>query len=179
MAERNILDKRLMVPSSSYFDEEIDHIQLLQALIKNQELQYTEDLADYIEVPNRGRCRVFIARYSYDPFKQSPNENPESELHLAAGDFILVFGDVDDDGYYFAELLDGRRGLVPSNFVEKLTGEDLLEFQTSLLYDGRDGDESTCSYPPEFYDAILDDVMAHSNFQHLIAPGKMLNIMDN
>ncbi|XP_015793063.1 RIMS-binding protein 2-like isoform X3 [Tetranychus urticae] len=170
ISDRNMLDKRLMLSANAYFDEEIDHIQLLQALIKNQELQYAEDLADYIELPNRGRCRVFIARYSYDPYKQSPNENPESELHLAAGDFILVFGDVDDDGFYFGELLDGRRGLVPSNFVEKLTGEDLFEFQTSILYEGRDGDESTCSYPPEFYDAILDDVMAHSNFQHLIAP---------
>lgn len=27
-----------------------------------------------------------------------------------------------------AELLDGRRGLVPGNFVQRLVGEDLLEF---------------------------------------------------
>lgn len=27
-----------------------------------------------------------------------------------------------------AELLDGRRGLVPSNFVTRLIGDDLLEF---------------------------------------------------
>ena len=26
------------------------------------------------------------------------------------------------------ELLDGRKGLVPTNFIEKLSGEDLLEF---------------------------------------------------
>jgi hypothetical protein len=30
--------------------------------------------------------------------------------------------------------MDGRRGLVPSNYIEKLTGEDLLEFyQTYVL----------------------------------------------
>ena len=32
------------------------------------------------------------------------------------------------DGYVEGELLDGRKGLVPSNFIEKLRGEDLLEF---------------------------------------------------
>lgn len=163
-------------PLSTYYDDDIEQIQLLQALIKNQQQELAfdaEDIADCIEVPNRGRCWVYIARYSYDPYKQSPNENPESELHLAAGDFILVFGDMDEDGFYFGELLDGRRGLVPSNFIEKLVGEDLFEFQASVLYEGRDGDESTCSYPPEFYDALLDDVIGHSNFQHLIAPGKL------
>ena len=37
-----------------------------------------------------------------------------------AGDYILVWGDADEDGFFDGELLDGRRGLVPSNFVEKL-----------------------------------------------------------
>ncbi|RWS26093.1 RIMS-binding protein 2-like protein [Leptotrombidium deliense] len=134
------------------------------------ELRIAEDVVDSIEIPNRGRCKVFIARYSYDPFKQSPNENPEQELHLNAGDFILIFGDMDEDGFFLGELLDGRRGLVPSNFVEKLTGEDLFEFQASVLYGNRDGEESNASYPPEFYDAILNDAMGHTNFQHLLAP---------
>ena len=110
---------------------------LNQQLIQQQKSdleRLTEQVVDSIEIPNRGRCNVFIAKYSYDPFKQSPNENPESELTIAAGDFLLVFGDMDEDGFYFAELLDGRRGLVPSNFVTKLTGEDLFEFQARVLY---------------------------------------------
>lgn len=59
------------------------------------------EILDSIHVPNRGRARVLIAKYSYDPFRQSPNENPESELSLAAGDFILVFGDIDSDGFFY------------------------------------------------------------------------------
>ncbi len=136
------------------------------------ELKLAEDIVDSIEIPNRGRCKVYIARYSYDPFKQSPNDNPEAELVLLAGDFVLIFGNIDEDGFYYGELLDGRRGLIPSNFVEKLTGEDLFEFQASVLYgNNRDSESDTASYPPEFYDAILNDTMCHTNFQHLLAPG--------
>jgi len=137
------------------------------------ELKLAEDIVDSIEIPNRGRCKVFIARYNYDPYKQSPNDNPEAEVTLLAGDFILVFGNLDDDGFYYGELLDGRRGLVPSNFVEKLTGEDLFEFQASVLYGhNRDAESDTASFPPEFYDAIISENICHTNFQHLLAPGK-------
>lgn len=94
----------------------------------------------------------------------------EAELSLNAGDFVLVFSEMDEDGFYYGELLDGRRGVVPSNFIDKLTGEDLFEFQATVLYGQRDGDESNASYPPEFYDAILNDAMGHTNFQHLLAP---------
>lgn len=135
------------------------------------ELKIAEDIVDSIEIPNRGRCKVFIARYNYDPYKQSPNDNPEAELMLFAGDFILIFGDMDEDGFYYGELLEGKRGLVPSNFVEKLTGEDLFEFQATVLYGNRDSESDTASYPPEFYDAILNDTICHTNFQHLLAPG--------
>lgn len=142
-----------------------------QVTQKLEQLKLAEDVVDTIEIPNRGRCKVFIAKYSYDPFKQSPNENPEAELNLNAGDFVLIFSEMDEDGFFFGELLDGRRGVVPSNFVEKLTGEDLFEFQATVLYGQRDGDhESNASYPPEFYDAILNDAMGHTNFQHLLAP---------
>lgn len=33
-----------------------------------------------------------------------------------------------------AELLDGRRGLVPANFVQRLVGDDLLEFHQVSNY---------------------------------------------
>lgn len=101
---------------------------------------------EFVDLPGRGRCRVYIARYSYDPIKQSPNENPEAELFLNAGDYILIFGDMDEDGFFNGELLDGKKGLVPSNFVEKLTGEDLFDFQTTVLYGNRDSDDSSASF---------------------------------
>lgn len=136
------------------------------------ELKQAEDIVDSIEIPNRGRCKVYISRFNYDPYKQSPNDNPDSEIPLNAGDFILIYGGVDDDGYCVGELLDGRRGLVPSNFIEKITGEDLFEFQASVLYGhNRDNESDTASFPPEFYDAILNETLGHTNFQHLLAPG--------
>lgn len=39
---------------------------------------------------------VYIARYSYDPYQHSPNDNPDAELAFQAGDYLYVFGDVDD-----------------------------------------------------------------------------------
>lgn len=38
------------------------------------------------------------------------------ELNFKTGEVILVYGDMDEDGFYMGEL-DGVRGLVPSNFL--------------------------------------------------------------
>ena len=46
----------------------------------------------------------------------SPNVDAEVELSFRTGDVITVYGDMDDDGFYMAELR-GQRGLVPSNFL--------------------------------------------------------------
>ncbi|XP_073917432.1 RIMS-binding protein 2 isoform X5 [Castor canadensis] len=64
-----------------------------------------------------GKVHLCVARYSYNPF-DGPNENPEAELPLTAGRYLYVYGDMDEDGFYEGELLDGQRGLVPSNFVD-------------------------------------------------------------
>ncbi|XP_077021026.1 peripheral-type benzodiazepine receptor-associated protein 1 [Tamandua tetradactyla] len=71
------------------------------------------------------RIQVFLARYSYNPF-EGPNENPEAELPLTAGEYIYIYGSMDEDGFFEGELMDGRRGLVPSNFVERVSDDDLL-----------------------------------------------------
>ena len=42
----------------------------------------------------------------------------QQELAFSRGDVIAVYGDADDDGFYFGEL-DGRSGLVPSNFLQE------------------------------------------------------------
>lgn len=48
----------------------------------------------------------------------------EGELSLSAGDYILVWGSGEPQGGYFdAELLDGRRGLVPASYVQRLIGK--------------------------------------------------------
>uniref|UniRef100_A0A8C5LFW1 RIMS-binding protein 2 n=1 Tax=Jaculus jaculus TaxID=51337 RepID=A0A8C5LFW1_JACJA len=58
-----------------------------------------------------------LCKRIYNPF-DGPNENPEAELPLTAGKYLYVYGDMDEDGFYEGELLDGQRGLVPSNFVD-------------------------------------------------------------
>ncbi|KAJ8285839.1 hypothetical protein GJAV_G00031510 [Gymnothorax javanicus] len=71
-----------------------------------------------------GKVRLCIARYSYNPY-DGPNENPEAELPLVAGKYLYVYGTMDEDGFYEGELLDGQRGLVPSNFVDFIQDEEL------------------------------------------------------
>ncbi|XP_071945294.1 uncharacterized protein [Antedon mediterranea] len=66
------------------------------------------------------KLAVFIARYNYTPSSDSPNENPDSELPLKAGEYIYVYGDADEDGFYEGELMSGERGLVPGNFIERI-----------------------------------------------------------
>uniref|UniRef100_A0A3Q2QIF1 RIMS binding protein 2 n=1 Tax=Fundulus heteroclitus TaxID=8078 RepID=A0A3Q2QIF1_FUNHE len=72
-----------------------------------------------------GQVRLCTARYSYNPY-DGPNEHPEAELPLVAGKYLYVYGDMDDDGFYEGELLDGQRGLVPSNFVEFVQDKEKL-----------------------------------------------------
>ena len=57
-----------------------------------------------------------LALYDYDPSQLSPNVDSEVELSFRAGDMVVVFGEMDDDGFFIGEL-NGRRGLVPSNFL--------------------------------------------------------------
>ena len=44
----------------------------------------------------RSPFQVFVARYSYDPVLYSPNDNPEAELRLNAGDYLFIYGDLDE-----------------------------------------------------------------------------------
>ncbi|KAM9307241.1 RIMS-binding protein 2-like isoform 2-T2 [Pholidichthys leucotaenia] len=75
-----------------------------------------------------GQVRLCTARYSYNPY-DGPNEHPEAELPLVAGKYLYVYGNMDDDGFYEGELLDGQRGLVPSNFVEFVQDKEKLSLQ--------------------------------------------------
>ncbi|KAM7391644.1 hypothetical protein PAMP_022320 [Pampus punctatissimus] len=75
-----------------------------------------------------GKVRLCIARYSYNPY-DGPNEHPEAELPLVAGKYLYVYGTMDEDGFYEGELLDGQRGLVPSNFVDFVQDEETPSIQ--------------------------------------------------
>ncbi|XP_063980047.1 uncharacterized protein Rbp isoform X2 [Diachasmimorpha longicaudata] len=114
-----------------------------------------EGQVDMLDIPGKGRCYVYIARFSYEPFQHSPNENPEAELPVQGGDYLLVWGQPDEDGILDAETLDGRRGLVPANFVQKLVGDDLLEFHQAVL-GLRDVDDAASTNIPQCYLQDID-----------------------
>lgn len=76
---------------------------------------------------SRPNTRLFRALFQYIPIRDSPNENPQLELPLQAGDYILVHGQMDEDQFYFGETLSGRTGLVPSNYVERVSDNLLLQ----------------------------------------------------
>nr|XP_046185824.1 peripheral-type benzodiazepine receptor-associated protein 1-like isoform X7 [Oncorhynchus gorbuscha] len=90
-----------------------------------EELDIDVSPAPYTALRGASQLQVFIARYSYNPY-DGPNDNPEVELPLTAGEYIYVYGGMDDDGFYEGELMDGRRGLVPSNFVERVSDDDMI-----------------------------------------------------
>lgn len=46
-----------------------------------------------------GEPKLFIAKYTYNPI-EGPNEFPEMELPLFAGDYVYVLGPMDEDGFY-------------------------------------------------------------------------------
>ncbi|KAM5273559.1 LOW QUALITY PROTEIN: RIMS-binding protein 3C [Ctenodactylus gundi] len=73
-----------------------------------------------LEALSTPKLKIFQTRYSYNPFER-PNEHPESELPLTAGDYVYVLGDMGEDSFYEGELEDGQRGLVPSNFIEQIS----------------------------------------------------------
>lgn len=126
--------------------------------LTNPEDIIPEGQVDMLDVPGKGRCYVYIARFSYEPFQHSPNSNPEAELPVQGGDYLLVWGQPDDDGFLDAETLDGRRGLVPANFVQKLVGDDLLEFHQAVL-GLRDVDDSVSTNIPQVSNIKANEVL--------------------
>ncbi|XP_071770734.1 RIMS-binding protein 2 [Centroberyx gerrardi] len=76
-------------------------------------------LSHSASIPDDVVVRRMVALFDYDPWESSPNIDSEDELGFRAGDIIYVFDDMDQDGFYYGDL-HGRRGLVPSNFLEPL-----------------------------------------------------------
>ena len=76
------------------------------------------------------------------------------DFQVNAGDYILVWADADEDGFFDGELLDGRRGLVPSNFVERLEHDDLVDFHQQVVLGLGDCDDSVCTSVPLDLDVL-------------------------
>lgn len=54
-------------------------------------------------------------------------------LPLQRGDYLYVHGEVDEEGFCWGQLVDGRRGKVPRVILEKLS-DDACEPHTHVLY---------------------------------------------
>ena len=71
--------------------------------------------------------------FDYDPQRLSTTGHPENELKLAEGDVITVYGEMDLNGYYTAEL-DGNRGLVSSLYIEEMDEYDIKKVAKVSCY---------------------------------------------
>lgn len=50
--------------------------------------------------------------HSYNPF-EGPNENPEAELPLTAGEYIYIYGNMDEDGFFEGRKVAGNSLFIP------------------------------------------------------------------
>ncbi|KAI6661955.1 RIMS-binding protein 2 isoform X2 [Oopsacas minuta] len=113
-----------LIPDQTYLLEDVSIDEWSHA--SEEEVIYTPKPPDVSPIPTPDKASknstpdLFLIRYNYDPLVSSPNPHPEQELSLKAGDCVYIYGIPDQDGFYLGELNGGKRGLVPSNFVEKM-----------------------------------------------------------
>nr|XP_046245486.1 RIMS-binding protein 2-like isoform X2 [Scatophagus argus] len=104
-----------MVAEIPVDDEYLKHLLMQQGFVP---VDHT-DMSDTASIPDDVVVRRMVALFDYDPWESSPNMDSEVELGFRSGDIIYVLGDMDQDGFYYGDLC-GRRGLVPSNFLQPL-----------------------------------------------------------
>ncbi|CAL8352822.1 unnamed protein product [Lota lota] len=111
-----------MVAEVPVEDEDLKELLMQQGflLVDHTGASFTpEDLSETSSVPDDVVVRRMVAIFEYNPWESSPNLDSGAELGFRSGDIIYVFGDMDQDGFYYGDL-HGQRGLVPSNFLQPL-----------------------------------------------------------
>ncbi|XP_065816735.1 RIMS-binding protein 2-like [Labrus bergylta] len=109
-----------MVTEIPVDDEYLKHLLLQQGFLPVERTgMYTPALSDTSSIPDDAIVRRMVALFDYDPWESSPNVDSEVELGFRTGDIIYVMGEMDPDGFFYGDL-HGRRGLVPSNYLEPL-----------------------------------------------------------
>lgn len=110
-----------MVAEIPVDDEYLKHLLMQQGFlpVDYTGMSITPDLSDATSISDNVVVRRMVALFDYDPWENSPNMDSEAELGFHSGDIIYVLGDMDEDGFYYGDL-HGRRGLVPSNFLQPL-----------------------------------------------------------
>ncbi|XP_016304113.1 RIMS-binding protein 2 [Sinocyclocheilus anshuiensis] len=119
-----ICGRRGLIPCNMVSEIQTDDDEMLDQLLKQGFLPLNTPIEKIERNKRSGRqhpvsTRRMVALYDYDPRESSPNVDVEAELTFCAGDVITVFGEIDEDGFYYGEL-NGHKGLVPSNFLEEV-----------------------------------------------------------
>ncbi|XP_052459966.1 RIMS-binding protein 2-like isoform X12 [Carassius gibelio] len=119
-----ICGRRGLVPCNMVSEIQTDDDEMVDQLLKQGFLPLNTPIEKIERNKRSGRqhqvsTRRMVALYDYDPRESSPNVDVEAELTFCAGDVITVFGEIDEDGFYYGEL-NGHKGLVPSNFLEEV-----------------------------------------------------------
>ncbi|KAF6082746.1 RIMS binding protein 2 [Phyllostomus discolor] len=114
-----------LIPCNMVSEIHADDEEMMEQLFRQGFLPLNTPVEKLAERTRRGGrqhpvpTRRMVALYDYDPRESSPNIDVEAELTFCTGDIISVFGDIDEDGFYYGEL-SGQKGLVPSNFLEEV-----------------------------------------------------------
>ncbi|XP_023130024.2 RIMS-binding protein 2-like isoform X1 [Amphiprion ocellaris] len=113
-----------MVAEIPVDDEYLKHLLMQQGFlpVDHTGMSLMPSLSDVASIPDDVVVRRMVALFDYDPWESSPNMDSEVELGFRSGDIIYVLGNMDQDGFYYGDL-HGRRGLVPSNFLQPLPWE--------------------------------------------------------
>ncbi|XP_073674645.1 RIMS-binding protein 2 isoform X16 [Garra rufa] len=119
-----ICGRRGLIPCNMVSEIQTDDDEMMDQLLKQGFLPLNTPIEKIERNKRSGRqhpvsTRRMVALYDYDPRESSPNVDVEAELTFCAGDVITVFGEIDEDGFYYGEL-NGHKGLVPSNFLEEV-----------------------------------------------------------
>ncbi|XP_039537475.1 RIMS-binding protein 2-like isoform X17 [Pimephales promelas] len=119
-----VCGRRGLIPCNMVSEIQTDDDDMMDQLLKQGFLPLNTPIEKIERNKRSGRqhavsTRRMVALYDYDPRESSPNVDVEAELTFCAGDVITVFGDIDEDGFYYGEL-NGHKGLVPSNFLEEV-----------------------------------------------------------
>ncbi|KAI4885586.1 hypothetical protein NFI96_026785, partial [Prochilodus magdalenae] len=118
-----ICGRRGLIPCNMVSEIQTEDDEMMDQLLKQGFLPLNTPVEKIERNRRSGRhpvsTRRMVALYDYDPRESSPNVDVEAELTFCAGDVITVYGEIDEDGFYYGEL-NGHKGLVPSNFLEEV-----------------------------------------------------------
>ena len=64
---------------------------------------------------------LYIVNQDYNPLTMASSPDKGVELSLTKGDYLYVYGEEVDGGFFVGHLMDGSKGLVPGNCITKLS----------------------------------------------------------